>query len=85
MSNYNQILDGIQDQIDDLEVAKANYQQQIQTLQAALDAIPAQIADLEALRDRTQSLSSNAVDLNINLNVTANGASIRTGSTRVGS
>tara|TARA_B100000073_G_scaffold206844_1_gene171601 strand:+ start:399 stop:647 length:249 start_codon:yes stop_codon:yes gene_type:complete len=82
MSNYNQILDGIQDQIDDLKAAKSNYEQQIALIQVELDKIPAQIADLEALRDRTQSLSSNSVDLNINLNVT--GANIRTNSTRVG-
>ncbi len=82
MSNYNQILDGIQDQIDDLKAAKSNYEQQIALLQVELDKIPAQIADLEALRDRTQSLSSNSVDLNINLNVT--GTNIRTNSTRVG-
>ncbi|QNI54844.1 hypothetical protein SynBIOSE41_02344 [Synechococcus sp. BIOS-E4-1] len=36
------------------------------------------------MRDRTQSLSGNAVDLNINLNVTVNGASIRSHSTPVG-
>ena len=82
MSNYNQILDGIQDQIDDLKAAKSNYEQQIALIQVELDKIPAQIADLEALRDRTQSLSSNSVDLNINLNVT--GTNIRTNSTRVG-
>ena len=82
--NYNQILDGIQDQINDLETAKANYEQQMLLIQAELQKIPQQIADLEALRDRTQSLSGNAVDLNINLNVTANGASIRSHSTPVG-
>ena len=53
-------------------------------IQAELQKIPQQIADLEALRDRTQSLSGNAVDLNINLNVTANGGSIRSHSTPVG-
>jgi predicted nucleic acid-binding Zn-ribbon protein len=78
------LFDGIQDQIQDLETAKDNYEQQIQAIQAALDAIPQQIADLEALRDRTQSLNSNQIDLNINLNVTANGASIRSHSTPVG-
>ena len=82
MSNYNQILDGIQDQIDDLNAAKFNYEQQIALLNAELSKIPQQIADLEALRDRTQSISSNSVDLNINLNVT--GTNIRTNSTRVG-
>ena len=84
-SNYNQILDGIQDQINDLEAAKANYEQQMLLIQAELQKIPQQIADLEALRDRTQSLSGNAVDLNINLNVTANGSALRSHSTRVGS
>ena len=82
MSNYNQILDGIQDQIDDLNAAKFNYEQQIALLNAELSKIPQQIADLEALRDRTQSLSSNSVDLNINLNVT--GANLRSNSTPVG-
>jgi len=82
MSNYNQILDGIQDQIDDLNAAKFNYEQQIALLNAELSKIPQQIADLEALRDRTQSISSNSVDLNINLNVT--GANLRSNSTPVG-
>lgn len=82
MSNYNQILDGIQDQIDDLMNAKTNYEQQIALLQAELDKIPVQLADLEALRDRTQSLSANSVDLNINLNIT--GANFKTSSTKVG-
>ena len=82
MSNYNQIVDGIQDQIEDLRTAKANYENQISLLQVELDKIPGQIADLEALMDRTQSISSNSVDLNINLNVT--GANIRSNSTRVG-
>ena len=82
MSNYNQIVDGIQDQIEDLKTAKANYENQIALLQVELDKIPSQIADLEALMDQTQSISSNSVDLNINLNV--NGSNIRTQTTRVG-
>ena len=82
MSNFNQIVDGIQDQIEDLRTAKANYENQISLLQVELDKIPGQIADLEALMDRTQSISSNSVDLNVNLNVT--GANIRSNSTRVG-
>mgnify|MGYP001502088512 CR=1 FL=1 len=81
-TNYNQILDGIQDQIDDLNAAKFNYEQQIALLNSELSKIPQQIADLEALRDKTQSISSNSVDLNINLNVT--GANIRTQTTKVG-
>jgi|TARA_R100000084_G_C4620003_1_gene132639 prefoldin subunit 5 len=81
-TNYNQILDGIQDQIDDLNAAKFNYEQQIALLNSELSKIPQQIADLEALRDKTQSISSNSVDLNINLNVT--GATIRSSSTSVG-
>ena len=82
MSNYNQIVDGIQDQIEDLKTAKANYESQISLLQVELDKIPGQIADLESLMDRTQSISNNSVDLNINLNVT--GANVRSNSTRVG-
>ena len=82
MSNYNQIVDGIQDQIEDLKDAKANYENQISLLQVELDKIPGQITDLEALMDRTQSISSNSVDLNVNLNVT--GANVRSNSTRVG-
>tara|TARA_R100000655_G_scaffold98119_1_gene141365 strand:- start:452 stop:700 length:249 start_codon:yes stop_codon:yes gene_type:complete len=82
MSNYNQIVDGIQDQIDDLRTAKSNYENQINLIQVELDKIPAQIADLEALMDRTQSISSNSVDLNVNLNVT--GTNLRTNPTRVG-
>ena len=82
MSNYNQIVDGIQDQIEDLKAAKFNYEQQIALLNTELSKIPQQIADLEALMDRTQSISSNSIDLNINLNV--NGSNIRTQTTRVG-
>tara|TARA_Y100000748_G_scaffold28261_1_gene21056 strand:+ start:666 stop:914 length:249 start_codon:yes stop_codon:yes gene_type:complete len=82
MSNFNQIVDGIQDQIEDLRTAKANYESQIALLQVELDKIPGQISDLEALMDRTQSISNNSVDLNINLNVT--GANVRSNSTRVG-
>ena len=54
-------------------------------LQAELQAVPQQISDLKALRDRTQNLSCYQVDLNINLTVTVNGASIRSGSTNIGS
>ena len=81
--NYNQILDGINDQIEDLKTTKAQYELQMAAIQAALDDIPGQIADLEALKANTHSLASNAVDLNINLNV--NGTSIRSHSTSVGS
>ena len=81
-SNYNQIIDGINDQIEDLKTAQTAYQAQITALQVELDRIPQQIADLEALKVSTQTLSSNSIDLNINLNV--NGANHRTVSTKVG-
>ena len=78
MSNYNQIVDGIQDQIEDLKATKLNYESQLLLIQGELDKIPAQIADLEALMDQTQTLSSNAINVNVNL------SSLRSSSTRVG-
>ena len=83
MSNYNQIVDGIQDQIEDLLTTKANYENQMLLIQAELQKIPQQIADLEALMDRTQNIASNAIDVNVNLNV--HGTALRSQSTRVGS
>ena len=81
MSDYSQIVDGIQDQIEDLLTTKANDEQQLLLVQGERDKIPAPIADLEALMDQTQSISSNAIDLNVNLNV--NGSALRSHSTRV--
>ncbi|QNI54843.1 hypothetical protein SynBIOSE41_02343 [Synechococcus sp. BIOS-E4-1] len=43
MSNYNQIVDGIQDQINDLEAAKANYESQMLLIQAEVQKIPQQM------------------------------------------
>ena len=81
MSDYSQIVDGIQDQIEDLLTTKANDEQQLLLIQGERDKIPAPIVDLEALMDQTQSISSNATDLNVNLNV--NGSALRSHSTRV--
>jgi len=49
MSNYNQIIDGIQDQIDELLILKATYAAEIAEVQGKLDRIPGEIASLEAL------------------------------------
>jgi len=81
--NYNQILDGINDQIADLQAAKTSYEQQILSIQAELDRIPQQIAELELLKTATEGLANNAIDVNLNLNVT--GTNLRTHSTPVGS
>ena len=82
MSNYVQIIDGIEDQIADLIAAQTNYVYQINCIQAELDKIPDQLAALQALKASTEGLSANAIDLNINLNV--NGSNHRSVSTRVG-
>ena len=82
MSNYVQIIDGIEDQINDLIAAQTNYVFQINSIQAELDKIPDQLAALQALKASTEGLSANAIDLNINLNV--NGSNHRSVSTRVG-
>ena len=82
MSNYVQILDGIDDQIADLIACQTNYVNQISNIQAELDKIPGQIEALQALKASTEALSANAIDLNINLNV--NGSNYRTVSTKVG-
>ncbi|WP_115018630.1 hypothetical protein [Synechococcus sp. UW140] len=81
MSNYAQIVDGIEDQIQDLLAAQTNYTAQLEALQAELDRIPQQIADLEALKTSAQSLSSNQIDINLNIT----GANLRSHSTPVGS
>ena len=81
MSNYNQIIDGIQDQIIALEAAKQDYEAQIASIQVQLDLIPGRLAELNALLSNAQSLATNSVD--INLNVNSNGTSIRSHSTPV--
>ena len=81
MSNYNQIIDGIQDQITALENAKTNYEAQIVSLQEELAKIAPRLEELQALLSTAQSMSSNSVDVNLNLNIS--GASIRSSSTPV--
>ena len=81
MSNYNQIIDGVQDQITALTTAKSNYESQIVGLQAELDKIGPRLVELQSMLSNAQSLSTNAVDINLNLNV--NGASVRSFSTPV--
>jgi len=67
MSNYNQIIDGVKDQIDALTTAKSNYESQIVDLQAELDKIGPRLVELQSMLSNVQSLSTNAVDINLSV------------------
>ena len=82
-NNYTQILDGIDDQIADLRTTKSQYELQMAALQAAIEEIPARIADLEDLKTQTMELRATQVDVNLNLHLT--GTALKTNSTAVGS
>ena len=69
-NNYTQILDGIDDQIADLRTTKSQYELQMAALQAAIEEIPARIADLEDLKTQTMELRVTQVDVNLNLRLT---------------
>ena len=81
-SNYAQIIDGINDQIIDLQETQSNYQAQLVAIQAELELIPPRLEALQAIKTQTEALSANTIDLNLNLNIA--GASIKTNSTSVG-
>lgn len=81
MSNYNEIIDGVQDQIDALTTARSNYESQIVALQAELDKIGPRLVELQSMLSNAQSLATNSIDINLNLNL--NGSSLRSFSTPV--
>ena len=58
MSNYNQIIDGIQDQIDELLILKATYAAEIAEVQGKLDEIPGKIESLEALLSTASDITA---------------------------
>ena len=77
MTNFNQILDEIQQQklqvaalIDDNTAKIEDYQTQIAACQNELLQLQDQLAGLTTLEERTQELNQAANDVNININVT---------------
>ena len=76
MTNFNQILDEIQQQklqvaalIDDNTAKIEDYQVQISACQNELLSLQDQLAGLATLEERTQELQASANDINININV----------------
>ena len=76
MTNFNQILDEIQQQklqvaalIDDNTAKIQDYQAQILACQDKLLRLQDQLAGLTLLEERTQELQTSANDVNININV----------------
>ena len=76
MTNFNQILDEIQQQklqvanlIDDNTAKIEEYQTLISSCQNELLQLQDQLAGLATLEERTQQLQDSANDINININV----------------
>ena len=76
MTNFNQILDEIQQQklqvaalIDDNTAKIEEYQTLITHCQNELLTLQDQLAGLATLEERTQELQASANDINININV----------------
>ena len=76
MTNFNQILDEIQQQklqvaalIDDNTAKIEEYQTLITNCQNELLTLQDQLAGLATLEERTQELQASANDINININV----------------
>ena len=89
MTNFNQILDEIQQQklavassIDEAQAKIAQYETDIVDCQAELVELQAQLAGLATLEQKTQELQQTANDTNINLNINVNGQAVG-GSTAV--
>ena len=87
MTNFNQILDEIQQQklavaalIDDNQAKIAQYETDIVSFQADLVELQDQLAGLATLEQKTQELQQSANDTNINLNISVNGQSLGSGS-----
>ena len=76
MTNFNQILDEIQQQklqvaalIDDNTAKIEEYNQLIAACQNELITLQDQLAGLATLEERTQELQASANDINVNINV----------------
>ena len=89
MTNFNQILDEIQQQklavassIDETQAKIAQYETDIVDCNAELVELQAQLAGLATLEQKTQELQQTANDTNINLNINVNGQAVG-GSTAV--
>ena len=83
MTNFNQILDEIQQQklavaalIDDNQAKIAQYELDIVSCQTELTELQAQLAGLATLEQKTQELQQTANDTNINLNINVNGQAV---------
>ena len=83
MTNFNQILDEIQQQkltvassIDETQAKIAQYETDIVDCNAELVELQAQLAGLATLEQKTQELQQTANDTNINLNINVNGQSV---------
>jgi len=86
MTNFNQIIDEIQQQklavasqIDDINALIATKQQEIASLQLDIPELETQLAGLVTLEQKTQELQDTANDVNINLNVNVNATGATTG------
>ena len=66
--NIAQILDGIGDQIEDVNQQITATEAEIQRLTALLPTLQAEIVKLNELKAAAESLSSNNINLNINVN-----------------
>ena len=87
MTNFNQILDEIQQQklhlaalIDENTTKIEDYQVQISECQDKLLRLQDQLAGLTLLEERTQELQISANDVNININVNTPPGSVQGGS-----
>ena len=83
MTNFNQILDEIQQQklavassIDETQAKIAQYETDIVDCQSELVELQAQLAGLATLEQKTQELQQTANDTNINLNINVNGQAV---------
>ena len=89
MTNFNQILDEIQQQklavassIDETQAKIVQYEADIVECQSELTDLQAQLAGLATLEQKTQELQQTANDTNINLNISVNGQAVA-GSTSI--
>ena len=92
MTNFNQIIDEIQQQklavasqIDELNQLITTKQQEISDLQADIPELEAQLAGLVTLEEKTIELQQTAAgaNINLNINVTSDGNTAYSGSTTV--
>ena len=89
MTNFNQILDEIQQQklavasnIDDANAKISQYETDIESWRQELTELADQLAGLATLEQKTQELQQTANDTNINLNINVNGQAVA-GSTAI--